>query len=120
MGLGLDPRADPVRGRARRAVDVRLGRDAPPLPDGRLRLLPLTLVPRREPRRLRRLLRDARDVLLPRPVHAGHPRLLAVAGWAALPALDDHRDDHRTDRWAHGRPRRLAPADDGRTSADRF
>ena len=40
-------------------------------------LLPLALVPGRQPRRLHRQLRDARDVLLPRALHAEHPRLLA-------------------------------------------
>ena len=57
-----------------------------PRADGRLRVLPLALVPGREPRRLHRHVRDARDVLLPRALHAEHPRLLAARGRRALPA----------------------------------
>ena len=46
----------------------------------------LAHVPRREHRRVHRLLRDARDVLLPQPLHAEHPALLALeAGIRFLP-----------------------------------
>ena len=55
--------------------------------DGRLRLLPLADVPGREPRGVHRHLRDARDVLLHRALHAELPRLRrAEAGIRFLPA----------------------------------
>ncbi len=54
------------------------GRRAPPAgADGRLQLLPLAHVPRRQHRRLHRQLRDARDVLLHGPLHAERPPLHA-------------------------------------------
>ena len=95
---------------------LRAGRDALALPDGRLQLLPLAVVPGRERRRVHRQLRDARDVLLPRALHAEHQGLLAAAGRRALPALDrrDHR--RRADRGAPDRPHRTAPADDARAA----
>ena len=62
----------------RRAGRLRARRAARRRADGRLPFLPLALVRRREPRRLHRELRDARDVLLPRPLHAEHQGLLAA------------------------------------------
>ena len=96
---------------ARRPGRVRRRRAPPALADGRLQLLPLAHVPRREHRRVHRQLRDARDVLLHGAVHAEHPALLAPAGRRALPALDaDDRAD-RAARRAPRRPRRPAAAD---------
>ena len=60
---------------------------------------------------LRRLVRDARDVLLHGALHAEHPGLLAARGGRPLPAL--HADDHadRADRRPADGPDRAAPAD---------
>ncbi len=82
-----------------------------------LRGAALQAVPRRERRRLHGLVRDARDVLLPRALHAEHPRLQPAPGGRPLPALD--RRDHlrRPDRGAARRSLRPAPAD-GRGDAD--
>ena len=68
-------------------------------------------LPRRGRRRADHLLRDARRLLLPRPLHAGHPRLLAAGGRGQVPALDP--DDRRrgADRRPAGRPLRPALAD---------
>jgi hypothetical protein len=67
MGLGLRARARAVRARARRALRLRRDRAQPQGADGRLRCLSLALVLRRQPSRVHRLVRDVRDVLLPRP-----------------------------------------------------
>ncbi len=72
LALGLDARDRAVRRRAARARRLRHRREPPVLPDGRLRLLPLAHVPRRQHRRLHRQLRDARDVLLHGSLHAEH------------------------------------------------
>ena len=87
---------------------LRVRRVAQRRADGRLPLLPLEVLPRREHRRLHRVVRDARDVLLPRALHAEHQGLLAAPGRRALPALD--RGDHprRPDRRPPDRPRRPA------------
>ena len=95
---------------ARRRVRVRRG--AQPRADGRLPLLPVEVLPGLEPRRLHRVVRDARDVLLPRALHAEHQGLLAAAGGRPVPALD--RGDHPRgpDRRPPDRPRRPQAAHD--------
>ena len=87
VGLGLGPDHRPVRGRGRRpgarsSLIERRSRRA----DRRLHVLPLALVPGRQRRRVRDLVRDVRGVLLPRALHAEHPRLLAAGDRRALPA----------------------------------
>ena len=66
----------------------------------RLRRAALEAVPRRERRRVHGLVRDARDVLLPRALHAEHPRLQPARGGRALPALDGRDHLRRPDRRA--------------------
>ncbi len=77
LGLGLRPRHRPAGRGRRRLRGLRPDRAARARADGRVLAVPLEDVPRRERRRLHRLVRDARDVLLPRALHAEHPRLLA-------------------------------------------
>ncbi len=75
--------------------------------DRRLQLLQQPQLPRREPGRVRDQLRHVRRLLLPRALHAEHPRLLAAADRRALPPEHDPRDDRRP---AGGAPRRTASA----------
>jgi len=67
-------------------VEPRDRRTAPTYADGGLRLLPLTDLSRDERGRVRRLVRDARDVLLHRPLHAELSRLQPTRGGLAVPA----------------------------------
>ena len=119
LGLGLGPDRGAVRRRGRRAGHLRADRAAGARADGGVLAVPLEDVPRREPRRVHRLLRDVRDVLLHRALSAEHPRLLRGRGRRALPPL--HADD-RADRAggrAAVRPRRPAAADGERAHAGR-
>ena len=101
------------------ARGLRAARAARARADGRLPLLPLEDVPRRERGRLHRDLLDAGDVLLHRALHAEHPRLLGRRGGRALPALDaDDRADRAARRPADG-PRRRPAADGRRALAHR-
>ena len=87
-------------------------RDASQGPNGRLRLLPVAHVDRREHGRVPGLVRDVRAVLLPHALPAERPALLAARNRPALPALDDRDHDGGPGRGPPRRPRGLAPADD--------
>ena len=117
LGLGLRRRARAPRPRRRVGRRLRGDREAGPRPHRRLRVLPLPLVRGGEHRRLRGLVRDVRDVLLHRALHAEHPRLLAAGGRRALPSLDAGDHGRRPDRGAARGPHRR-PAADGRRPAD--
>ncbi len=93
LGLGLARNRRPA-GRSRaRARRLRRDRAAGQGADGRLQPALGPQLPRRGRGGADRLLRDARRLLLPRPLHAGHPRLLAAGGGGEVPALDP--DDRR-------------------------
>ena len=98
-------------GAADRPGRLRRDRAAGQGADGRIPLLLRPQLPRRGGRRPDHLLRDAGRLLLPRPLHAGHPPLLAAGGGGQVPALDP--DDRRrgADRRPPGRPLRPALAD---------
>ena len=100
LGLGLDRDRRPAGRRRRRPGRLRRGRAAGQGADGRIPLLLRSQLPRRRGRRPDRLLLDARRLLLPRPLHAGHPRLLAAGGRDQVPALDP--DDRRAWRRSPG------------------
>ena len=112
-GWGWGSPAHPRAARAQRRLPGRVHphRAPRPVPDRGLRGAPLQAVPGREHRRVRDLVRDAGDVLLPRPLHAEHPRVLPARGRHPLPPRDagDHR--RRADRRPARRPLRPAPAD---------
>ena len=109
VGAARDRRGRPRRLRADRAARARSR--------WWTSVVPLAHVPGRERGRLHRVVRDARDVLLPRALHAEHPRLLGPRGRRALPALDaDDRAD-RADRRPADRPDRAAAADRDRAVA---
>ncbi len=116
-GAGARPDRRPAGRRRDRPRRLRRLRAPGSRPDGGLHLLPLEDLRGREPGGLRRVVRDAGDVLLPRPLHAELARLLRGGGRRALPPL--HADD-RADRAAGrpaGRPRGPAAADRDRPHA---
>ena len=115
LGVARDRRpAGRLRRRPRRPSSRRAaGQGA----DGRVPLLLRPQLPRRRRRRPDHLLRDARRLLLPRPLHAGHPRLLAAGGRGPVPALDPDDRRRRADRRPARRPLRPALADRRRAAA---
>ena len=119
LGLGLDRDRRPAGRRRGRPRRLRRDRAAGQGADGRIPLLLRSQLPRRRGRRPDHLLRDAGRLLLPRPLHAGHPRLLAARGRDQVPALD--ADDRRpgADLRPPGRPLRPALADRRRDADDR-
>ena len=119
LGLGLGPDHRPVRALRRDAGRLRGDRAALPGADRGLRVLPLAPVRGRERRGLPGHVRDVRDVLLPRALHAEHPRLQPAGDRRALPADDADRDGRRPDRRAPVGPHRPARADHRRARADR-
>ena len=74
LGLGLARDRRPAGRRRARARRLRRDRAAGQGADGRIPLLLRPQLPRRGRGRADRLLRDARRLLLPRPLHAEHPR----------------------------------------------
>ena len=118
LGLGLDRDRRPAGRRRARRGRLRRDRAAGQGADGRIPLLLRPQLPRRGRGRADHLLRDARRLLLPRPLHAGHPPLLAAGGGGQVPALDP--DDRRrgAGRRPARRPLRAALAD-RRRPADR-
>ena len=98
LGLARDHRA--ARAQRRRARRLRRDRAARRGAGRGLRGAALEAVPGREHRRVHGLVRDAGDVLLPRALHAEHPRLQPARGRRALPALDGRDHLRRADRRA--------------------
>ena len=111
LGLGLELDHRPAGDRRGRAAGLRRGREPGQGADGPVRPALRSQLPRRRRRRPGDLLRDARRLLLPRPLHAGHPRLHAAGSRGQVPALDpDDRRDRADRRPALG-PLRPALAD---------
>ncbi len=124
LGLELHPRSSgSFVGRRRGAGRLRLHRDLAPV--CRWSSSPCSSrsqFNRLEPGRVHHHLRDDGLVLLPCPLHAGHPRLWGTRGRHSFPADDDGDRRHRTSRRSPLRPLRPGLADErrpGRSSAPR-
>ena len=119
LGLGLARDRRPAGRRRRRPRRLRRDRAAGQGADGRIPLLLRPQLPRRGGRRPDHLLRDAGRLLLPRPLHAEHPPLLAAGGGDQVPALDPDDRHPGADLRPARRPLRPALADRRRAAGDR-
>ena len=119
LGLGLDRDRSPCWSARWSRCRLRRGREPGQGADGPVRPALRPQLPRRRRGRADHHLRDARRLLLPRPLHAGHPRLLAAGGGGQVPALDPDDRRRRAGRRPALGPLRAALADRRRAAARR-